>query len=157
VHSTRPIGDSETLSKIHQQFICPENSAINWGTETTKFPEGTQENSPGWSEAEPWDREHREPKSQRDVRTSRTFVVFGRRNAPRRTVVRRHQAFACPELEARSIFFAISKLPDCKLGRKQAGHAASLKQRVSPSESSPIQRFMILLPLTPHNPPLTGS
>src|SRR5437667_11876915 len=63
--------------------ICGEDSAINgwtrartfpqraqeYGLGGAKFPEGTRENSPGWSAAQPWDSEQNEPKSRRDVRT----------------------------------------------------------------------------------------
>jgi hypothetical protein len=35
--------------------ICPENPAIKGDLKTTKFPEGTKENSPGWSAAESWE------------------------------------------------------------------------------------------------------
>ena len=47
------------------------------GKDALKFPEGTYEVSPGWSVAETWDSAQHEPKSRRDGRTTRIFMVSG--------------------------------------------------------------------------------
>src|ERR1700739_2168318 len=62
-------------------------TTLNIQGHSISVPEGPQENSPGWSAAEPWDRAQNEPQSRRDVRTKRIFMFSGCRAAALATAV----------------------------------------------------------------------
>src|SRR6201997_840034 len=51
-------------------------TAVKIQSHSISVPEGPQENSPGWSAAEPWDSAQNEPQSRRDVRIGPHFHVF---------------------------------------------------------------------------------